>query len=190
MTIAEKLQRVPMTRAEFDRLPEGPPFYDYVHGEAIEVNRPTIRHQQIVFRLANQLWEYAEARDLGLVSADTSVELPNGNVYGPDVLYLRKEHLDRLDPSGYVRGIPDLAVEVLSRTTASYDRTTKLRDYQQNRIPWVWIIDQDTLAVEEYQWTPDGYLWIAGIAPGELFRPALFPELVIDFSRLIGDRQG
>lgn len=190
MTIAEKLHRLPMTRAEFDRLPEGPPFYDYVDGAALEVNRPTIRHHQIVFRLANLLWEHAEAEDLGLVSADTSVELPNGNVYGPDVLFLRKHHLDRLDPAGYARGIPDLVVEVLSRTTAAYDRTSKLRDYQRNRIPWVWLVDQDTLAIEEYQWTPEGYLWLAGVAPDELFHPGLFPGLAIDMGRLLGTRQG
>jgi hypothetical protein len=37
----QRLKRIPMSKEEFAKLPEGPPFYDYIGGEAIEVNRPT-----------------------------------------------------------------------------------------------------------------------------------------------------
>jgi Uma2 family endonuclease len=30
---------------------------------------------------------------------------------------------------GYVRGVPDLVVEILSPSTAEYDRTQKMGDY-------------------------------------------------------------
>lgn len=48
-----------MSREQFEKLPEGPPFYDYTHGEAIEAKRPSGRHQQIQMRLGNALWEHA-----------------------------------------------------------------------------------------------------------------------------------
>jgi hypothetical protein len=35
--VREKLKRIPMSREEFEKLPEGPPFYDYINGEAILV---------------------------------------------------------------------------------------------------------------------------------------------------------
>jgi hypothetical protein len=37
-----------MSREQFLQLPEGPPYYDYVNGEAIEVNRPSVRHQYLL----------------------------------------------------------------------------------------------------------------------------------------------
>jgi Uma2 family endonuclease len=52
MGVPTQVRRIPMSREQFLQLPEGPPFYDYVNGEAIEVNRPSVRHQYILIRLA------------------------------------------------------------------------------------------------------------------------------------------
>jgi Uma2 family endonuclease len=187
MSVIAQPKRLQMTREEFERLPEGPPFYDYVDGEAVEVNRPTGRHQQIVFRLASFLWEHAHAGGLGDVFSDIDVELPNGNVYGPDVVFLSKEHFDRYDEeTGDIRGAPDLVVEVLSASTAAYDRVEKFREYHGAGVAWVWFVDQVSLAVEECQWTPDGYLWLGAAGFGQVFRPRLFPGLEINLKELIG----
>ncbi len=88
MSVSVQPRRVPMSREQFLQLPEGPPYYDYVNGEAIEVNRPSVRHQYILIRLASQLMAYVEPRQLGLVAGDCNLELPNGNIYAPDILYL------------------------------------------------------------------------------------------------------
>ncbi len=55
--VQQRLKRIPMSREEFEKLLEGPPCCDYINGEAIEVDRPTGRHQHIVGRLWNTLWE-------------------------------------------------------------------------------------------------------------------------------------
>jgi Uma2 family endonuclease len=62
-------RRIPMSREQFLQLPEGPPFYDYVNGEAIEVNRPSVKHQYLLIRLASRLMEYVESRQQGWLSA-------------------------------------------------------------------------------------------------------------------------
>ncbi len=46
-----------------------------------------------------------------------------------------------------------LAVEVLSPSTARYDRFTKRRLYQEVGIPLYWIVDPDAQVVEV--WTPE-----------------------------------
>ena len=46
-----------------------------------------------------------------------------------------------------------LTVEVLSPTTARYDRHTKRRLYQEVGIPFYWIVDPDEKLVEV--WTPE-----------------------------------
>ncbi|MCL6532017.1 MAG: Uma2 family endonuclease [Armatimonadetes bacterium] len=186
MSLSVRSRGVPMSREQFLQLPEGPPFYDYVNGEAIEVNKPTVKHQYLLIRLASLLMNYVESRQLGLVVGDCNLELPNGNIYAPDILYLSKANLQAYDQArGYVRGVPDLIVEILSPSTAEYDRTQKMSDYAACQVPWVWLVDQDTLVIEEYQWTPEGYLRRQAVNAQTPFTPHLFPELTLQMAQLV-----
>lgn len=178
-TLTQK--RIRMSRLEFDRLPEGPPYYDYIQGEAIEVNRPTGRHQKVVVWLAYNLGQYVSQNQLGDVWADINVDLPTGDLVGPDVVFLSKERWEYYDEvKDYIRGTPDLIAEVLSPSNASYDRVEKLDAYRRASVPWVWLIDPETLVVEEYQWTPEGYLLVSTTPPTRPFEPKRFPGLKLE----------
>ncbi|MDT7896442.1 MAG: Uma2 family endonuclease [Armatimonadota bacterium] len=185
----QRLKRIPMSKEEFEKLPEGPPFYDYIGGEAIEVNRPSGKHQKIIVRVCNRLMDHLYERRLGDVWADIDVLLPTGDVVGPDLSLLLAEHLDRYDEEkGDIIGVPDLVVEVLSPTTREYDRVEeKMRVYHRAGVPWVWLIDQETLTIEEFRWTQDGYLLVQAVKAGETFRPTLFPDLDINLKTLLGE---
>jgi Uma2 family endonuclease len=176
-----------MTREQFEKLPEGPPFYDYINGEAVEVNRPSGRHQQIQMRVANVLWEYAQRLGLGEVFPDIDVVLPGGNTVGPDIAFVSTERLGLYDADkGDLHGTPDLIVEVLSPSTAAYDRIEKMALYEAANVRWIWLIDQDTFSVEELQWTPDGYLRVGAVTGGRAFTPHSFSDLSFDISELLG----
>ena len=45
---------------------------------------------------------------------------------------------------------PDFVVEVLSDSTAKYDRETKFQDYAAHGVQEYWIIDADKETVEQY----------------------------------------
>lgn len=174
-------RRIRMSRQEFEQLPEGPPYYDYIQGEAIEVNRPTGRHQKIVVWLAYTLEQYVLQNQLGDVWADINVDLPTGDLVGPDVVFLSKERWEYYDQvKDYIRGTPDLVAEVLSPSNASYDRVEKLDAYRRAGVPWVWLIDPETLVVEEYQWTPEGYLLVSTTPPTRPFEPKRFAGLKLE----------
>ncbi|MEN3001790.1 MAG: Uma2 family endonuclease [Armatimonadota bacterium] len=188
MTTTLTQKRIRMSRQEFERLPEGPPYYDYIQGEAIEANRPTGEHQQMVVWLAAKLWEHVRQHQLGDVWADINVDMPTGDLVGPDVVYLSANRLDQYDRSkGYIVGVPDLVVEVLSPSTASYDRSEKLEAYRRAAVPWVWLVDPYALTVEEYRWTPEGYLLVAVTPPTQPFQPKLFPELKLALGTTFGE---
>jgi Uma2 family endonuclease len=175
-----------MTREQFEQLPEGPPFFDYINGEAVELNRPSVRHQDIVVCVTYALRQHVRSHDLGLVAADVDVELPSGDTVGPDVTFLAKDRAHMHDESkGDILGAPNLVVEVLSPSTAVYDRIEKLALYERAQISWVWLIDQDTLSIEEFQWTPDGYLRIGALPGGQPFIPKAFSDLTLNLSELI-----
>ncbi len=184
--LVQRLKRIPMSREEFEKLPEGPPFYDYIGGEAIEVNRPTGKHQDIVGLIWYALRAFLSEKGLGRAWFDIDVVLPTGDVVGPDISVLLTEHLDRYDEQkGDIFGVPDLVIEVSSPSTAEYDRVEKMKVYQQAKVPWVWLVDQESLAIEEFQWTPEGYLRVNAVKGGEDFRPKLFPEFVVNLKALV-----
>ncbi len=187
MTTTLTQKRRCMSREEFLQLPEGPPFYDYIQGEAIEVNRPRGRHQKIVVRLTYLLEQYVQEHQLGDAWSDINVELPTGDWVGPDIVFLSRERWEYYDEArDYIRGAPDLVAEVLSPSTASYDRVEKLDAYRRAGVPWVWLIDSETLVVEEYQWTEEGYLLVATTPPTRPFQPKRFPKLQLHLGEIFG----
>jgi Uma2 family endonuclease len=177
------LQR--MTLEEFQALPEGPPYYEYEEGELILVASPTPEHQDVVGELSHVLRRFVRQQQLGRVVMEVDVYLPDGRGYIPDLAYLATEHLHLLSPTDRkIHGSPDLVVEVTS-STAARDRVHKFRVYYDNGAPWYWIIDSNTLAIEEYHATPQGYLRTASIAVGEEFQPRLFPGLNMNLAALL-----
>jgi Uma2 family endonuclease len=175
-----------MTLEEFRALPEGPPYYEYEEGELILVASPTPEHQDIVSELSHVLRQFVRQHQLGRVVMEVDVYLPDGRGYIPDLAYLAAEHLHLLNPTDHkIHGSPDLVVEVTSSTPAR-DRVHKFRVYYDNGVPWYWIIDSNTLAIEEYHATSQGYLRTASVAAGEEFRPQLFSGLAINLVGLLG----
>jgi Uma2 family endonuclease len=175
-----------MTFEEFQALPEGPPYYEYEEGELILVASPTPEHQDIIGVLWNVLRQFVRQRQMGRVVMEVDVYLPDGRGYIPDLAYLSTERMHLLNPPDRkIHGAPDLVVEVTSSAPAR-DRVHKFRVYHGNGVPWYWIVDSNTLAIEEYQATPQCYLRTASVAQGEEFRPQLFPDLAINLETLLG----
>lgn len=177
---------VPLTLADYHALPEGPPYYEFEGGELILMNRPHANHQAVILKLGGVLDRYVTEKGLGQVWPEVEVDLDPGHGYIPDLTFLAKEHAAQLSPQGVITGAPDLVVEVLSPTTARRDRTQKFRAYQAARVAWLWLVDADDLLIEEYRWTPDGYLRTQTVAPGEVFAPGVFLGLNINLAELRG----
>src|SRR5437773_6297126 len=98
-----------MTPEEYEALPEGPPFYDYIRGEAIAVNKSKLRHQVIAMCLGSAMWDHCRKLGLGLVTPNTNVKLPTGDWVSPDITFLSNDRTDCYDESrGVIIGTPDL----------------------------------------------------------------------------------
>ncbi len=177
-----------LTLADFDALPEGPPNYEFDGGRLIAMPRPHPRHQRIIMRLAAALDQHVTAQNLGSVWPEIDVQLSRRRVYVPDLVFLSQSHLDRYSSDrGRIIGAPDLVVEIVSPASASRDRVAKFNAYREAGVPWYWLIDSQSLAVEEYRLMPEGYLAVARVAAGEIFRPQLFPELGVNLAELMGE---
>ena len=176
------------TLADFNALPEGPPDYEFDGGKLIAMPRPPPRHQKIVMRLGAALDQHVSAHAVGYVWPEVDVELSRRRVYVPDLTFLAQERRDIYSESrGRIMGAPDLVVEIVSPASASRDRVAKFNAYREAGVPWYWLIDSQSLAIEEYRLMPEGYLAVARVAAGEVFRPQLFPELEVNLAELMGE---
>jgi Uma2 family endonuclease len=145
-------------------------------GILLPIASPTRQHQEIVLTTAYALRRYVRAGRLGVVLMEVDVALPDGSGVIPDICFVRAERESEvLTPSGKVRGAPDLAVEVVSPSTRARDTIEKARLYHAAGIAWYWLIDSETLAVQELRWTPDGYVIGATAIAWEPFRPDALP---------------
>ena len=117
---------------------------------------PSRRHQEVVVELCRQVTNSLAGKPGRAYVAPFDVRLPKGSgaddqidtVVQPDILIVCD--LQKLDDRG-MRGAPDWIAEVLSPSTASYDRTTKLSAYERAGVPEIWLIDPTDRTVEIYR---------------------------------------
>jgi Uma2 family endonuclease len=111
-------------------------------------------HQRVIEQLFLQLAPQVHSRALGemrCLAAD--IRLHPGSLVQPDLFVI--------PPAGDGRPVRDwsevtalrLAVEVLSPSTARYDRGLKRRYYQRALVEEYWIVDLEARLVE--RWRPD-----------------------------------
>lgn len=141
------------TREEVLALPDDGQKYELVDGELLVTPAARGRHQRAVQKLYNLVEPYVAARALGGVMAlPGDLDLNAGHLVQPDLFV--GALVDGREPVEWDEfGVPLLVVEVLSPSTAVYDRVKKRRLYQRVGVPVYWIVDLDARLVEV--WTPD-----------------------------------
>src|SRR5947209_12067158 len=123
---------------------------ELIDGELFVTPSPTFRHQQIALRLGAELHNYTKEHGGAAVMAPVGVYLDDKNFVEPDVLFLRADHLDRVQ-GAYVRAAPDLVIEVSSPSTRKRDVTKKRELYERFGVAEYWFIDLDADRVEVYR---------------------------------------
>ena len=145
---------------DFMSLPEGPRA-ELIDGELFKCPSPKRPHQDAVLRLVRRLADFIESRGLGAVFvAPFDVHLPSGDIVEPDILFVTKANLGIVQD--WVRGAPDLVVEVLSPDGLERDRFVKRGLYAENGVPEYWIVDADAKTIEVFslrggKYVPNGY---------------------------------
>jgi Uma2 family endonuclease len=120
---------------------ELPPTAQLIEGEVVVVDTPAWRHQHAVGELYVRLRAWiAEAPGRGTCGIPLDVRVDDRNVYAPDVWWRAAGH-ELLPDEVRQMQHPDLAVEVLSPSTRTYDLGIKRRRYAENGLPELWIVD-------------------------------------------------
>ena len=183
--MAQRSHRAPRITADrFFDLPDDGNRYELIDGELEMAPAPSAdRHQHTVRELFRPLDFFVHTNRLGTVwFAPTDVILSAFDVVQPDIFFVSAERSSII--GGRIHGTPDLVVEVASPSTAEFDRGLKLRRYARFGVRWYWIVDPQMRTLDELELVNGAYVQRGRSEGDELFRPRLFPGLVIDLEEI------
>jgi Uma2 family endonuclease len=140
-----------VTFAELVEWPDDGRRYELYDGEAIVVPTPFLRHQRVAHHLGIVLTDYERATGGLVCEVPIDIVFSEYDVLQPDVVFFRKERRHLLDMMQTTRVPPDLAVEILSRSTERRDRGRKMATYARFGVPEYWIVDPVRNTVESYE---------------------------------------
>jgi Uma2 family endonuclease len=158
------------TEDDYFSLPDTMQIVELSEGEIVMPAPPVPLNQQIVMKLGFALNEFARRGDLGSVYlAPLAVRLWKGKIREPDVLFIRKEHGDRIRET-LIDGAPDWVAEVISPGTRKTDEGQKVIDYARAGIPEYWLVDPKKQTIRIYELKDSVYVLIQTYRPGEVAR--------------------
>ena len=167
--------------------------YELYDGHPVALASPTNVHQMISGELFRQLANYLVGKRCKVFSAPFDVRIfeEQGDspedvdtVLQPDLMVVCDP--DKVDRHG-IRGTPDLVIEILSQSSARYDRVFKFSLYQRAGVKEYWIVDPVTRTVCVYT-MEDGAYHAADVYSSDLSVPAgILDNCNIDLSTVFGE---
>ena len=131
--------------------------FELYKGVIYEVPTGTPLHAWIISLLVQMIGIFVRERDLGFVFGDSiRYDLPNGDVFIPDVSFVSKQRQPQLPDKFTIA--PDLAIEVFSPGNRERQMNEKVESYLHSGTQRVWVIYPESKVVEIYRLSPDGGL--------------------------------
>ncbi|HUI43528.1 MAG TPA: Uma2 family endonuclease [Terriglobia bacterium] len=166
------------THADLVAMPEDTKRREILDGDLFVWPSSTIRHQTMLVALVAALARYLERRPVGeVLLSPLDVIFSEFDVLQPDLMFILNEHLDIVQD--WVRGVPDLVIEVLSPGSISMDRGPKLKAYARFGVPEYWIVDPEARAIEVYRQSAGGYERVATCGERDSVSSPLLPEFAL-----------
>ena len=125
--------------------------FEIIEGEKlIMAPAANLGHGTVIGTLFVDFFIYISTRKINaaVFVDDVDVHLPDGNLFRPDLTVVCNPEI--VDKEGSINGVPDLVVEVLSRSTMKKDIGIKKTVYERNGVKEYWIIDRWSKRVEVY----------------------------------------
>lgn len=179
----EAKSTVKLTHADYLLFPDDGQRHELLDGEHYVTAAPRLRHQRISQNLSDALSPFARQHRLGSVFvAPLDVILSDHDVVQPDLMFISNER--REIEQDWVRGAPDLVVEILSPSTRARDEGLKRRIYEERGVREYWVVDPEAEAVRIWRFEEDPQADPTHLdREAELTTP-LLPELRLPVARI------
>lgn len=135
-------------------------FYDIVEenvkanlldGKIIRDSPAIPQHGETCMWFSTVLTFYVQKFNLGKINGGTTtVRLSTYQGPEPDIFFVRKSRL-RIIGEKYLKGPPDLCIEVISKSSRKIDRGRKFVLYAEHGVREYWIVDPLRFTIEFYE---------------------------------------
>jgi Uma2 family endonuclease len=165
-----------MSAEEFLALPESMTRMELIQGEVLMAPAPEIDHQRTVGYLHILLKTITGTGEVLISPVD--VHLGEASVLQPDVLWLAPDTTVEMVEGKYLRGAPELVIEVLSPSTEKVDRAEKFHLYQQHGVGEYWLVSPAGRFVEVYRREEGKFVRLGVFGAGEQFESAVLGKTI------------
>lgn len=171
------------TYADYCKLPEDGKRYEVIDGVLYMSPSPRSIHQALSKYLQFLLYGLEQAGHGWVFSAPFDVIMPGATPVQPDLLFVGVQQRHIMGPAN-IQGAPMLIVEILSPSSARFDRVTKLNKYAQCGVAHYWILDPKARTLEVLKLEDGTYRLLSALEPGHHFVHPDFFDLKLDVAEL------
>ncbi|MDX2069930.1 MAG: Uma2 family endonuclease [Haliscomenobacter sp.] len=133
--------------------------YELFDGEIMKRSAPSLIHQRISRKLLGKMDAYIEEKKLGeIFSAPVDLNLDEHNAFQPDLAFISNERSFLIEDDDYIKGAPDLVVEIISPGTVKKDRVIKKDLCERFAVREYWLVDPLNKGIEIYIMQEDKYV--------------------------------
>ncbi len=163
---------------------------EILDGELVVSPRPSPRHANASSMLGGILIGHFRSNDGGSggwwILDEPQIHFVE-KVIVPDIAGWKKDRLPKLPEEAYFELVPDWVCEILSPSTAKYDRISKSRAYAKNGVPYYWIVDPLNRTLEVLVLDGTSYRLEAGFEGNDRISAPPFEAMKFDLGDLWGD---
>ena len=123
---------------------------EFINGQIVFQSPVKQKHWQVCTNISAYMTIYVNENQLGMVGTEKVMIRCTRNDYEPDIVFFSAEKAKSFTPNQMLFPPPDLAVEMLSKSTKSNDYGIKFQDYASHGVQEYWIVDTDLQCVEQY----------------------------------------
>lgn len=175
--------RVKLTVDDYMATPEGTRC-QLLDGELILSASPSAKHQTVSAEVFSDVRLFVRERSAGRIwYAPFGVIFSDTDVAQPDIVFVSNERAGIITGAN-IQGAPDLLVEVISPSTARYDRGYKMTLYWRHGVREYWIVDPFAETVEIFVPGESGMVPHSVYSHGETLASPLPAGLAIDLEHV------
>lgn len=120
------------------------PRYELINGQEHLMTQPTINHSRVLNNLSGIMRSFLRGKRCKYFT-EINVFLDDNNYFAPDLVVVCDKQKIKIDG---IHGAPDLVIEVLSPSTAKYDRKEKKQIYEHYGVREYWLVNPKDKSVE------------------------------------------
>ena len=156
-----------------------------INGKEIMSPSPFTKHQKLITRLYDAIENYLETNKIGgetLLSPLDVIFEEHINRVQPDLIHVAENNLDIIQD--WIRGVPNLLVEVVSKSSFNLDTIDKKNIYEKYGVQEYWIVFPEFNSVEVYTLKNGKYELHVEVTNKGKMTSVIFDKFELDIEKL------